>query len=65
LVQPQKAIKNPELCPQARVEPSTFQYEFGDLDFNKITMKETERYRNMEENRVRRVKRKKRANTRH
>jgi hypothetical protein len=54
-----ESYKNPEMCPQARLEPSTSQYVFGALDFDKITMKETERYRNMEEKRVRGVKRKK------
>lgn len=43
-----ESYKIPEMCPQARVEPSTSQYVFGALDFNKITMKETERCRNTE-----------------
>jgi hypothetical protein len=60
-----ESYKNPEMCPQARLEPSTSQYVFGALDVNKITMKETERCREMEENRVKGVKQKKRANTRH
>jgi len=37
-----ETYKNPEMCPQARMEPSTSHYVFGALDFNKITMKETE-----------------------
>jgi len=48
LVQPQKATKILR-CPQARLEPSTSQYVFGASDLNKITMKETEKCRKMEE----------------
>lgn len=60
-----ESYKNPEMCPQARLEPSTSQCVFGALDLNKITMKETERCRIIEENRAKGIKQKKRANTRH
>lgn len=59
-----ESYKNPEMCPQARLEPRTSQYVFGASDLNKITMKETERCRKMEENKVKEIKPKKRANTR-
>jgi hypothetical protein len=47
------------MCPQVRLEPSISQYVFGALDLNKITMKEREKRRKMEENRVKGVKKKK------
>jgi hypothetical protein len=40
-----ESYKNPEMCPQARMEPSSSQYVFGALDLNKIIMKETQRCR--------------------
>jgi len=53
------------MCPQARLEPSISQHVFGASDLNKITMKDTERCRKMEKNRVKGIKQEKRANTRH
>jgi hypothetical protein len=43
-----ESYKNPEMCPQARLEPRATQYVFRALDLSKITMKETERCRKME-----------------
>ena len=47
-----ESYKNPEICPQARLEHSTSQYVFRALDVSKIIMKETERCKKMEENRA-------------